>query len=87
MGADAYKEGAEYKTIYKCPACSEEHETKGEAKNCCPIEKAFLCDGCSEEFSTPSLAKPCCTIWVCEYCGSDFPEKKGATNCCKDEGE
>ena len=87
MASEAYQEHTGCSSLFKCPACSQEHETKSEAKSCCPVEQAFTCDECSEEFDERKLAKACCSSWVCEYCGSEFDTKKEAKNCCKDEEE
>ena len=75
-------------TLFICPTCASEHDTKGEAKKCCPleIETVFNCATCGEFHDEKKDANNCCIEWECTDCGEVFDDKKDANNCCKDEG-
>ena len=48
----------EYKTVYKCPICGEEHEEEEEALLCC--QSYYECDICGEEFEEEQDSINCC---------------------------
>ncbi len=81
---EAYRDN-EFSPVFSCPACSEEHMTRGEARSCCPVEKTFRCDTCLEDFDTKGLAEKCCAKWYCGICGEEFETKKEAEKCCENE--
>jgi hypothetical protein len=42
---------------YTCPACSEFHIDRDDARECCEEEKAYRCDVCEEVFDIQSMAE------------------------------
>jgi hypothetical protein len=83
---EARKIAGDVITVHSCPTCGTGHESKTDAKKCCPleIEKHFECGSCGDIFDSKADAKNCCQIWQCTWCGEEFDIKVDANECCKD---
>lgn len=48
----------QYKTVYICPICNDEHEDEEDAKFCC--QSLFECQNCGTEYEDEDEANNCC---------------------------
>jgi len=76
-------EKTDFTKQFKCPACDELCDSKGDARTHCQedIVAVYLCDECGEEFDTAALAKACCPTYVCPECGEGYDMLAAAESC------